>query len=283
MNRLQKNCLIVSAGMHLLLIVILVVGPAFRSSNDQADNLPVLDFVPVKTVDALVSGGGNPKGQLPAPAPSPPRRAPQAYSPPPAPAQPPESKPRPAAPEPVKESQEPHESLETGKPRQHRIEVSTRLVTRDSGKSSSDRSAAERRAREAADARRHAAAAIGRVVAGIQDNLSGSTSIELKGPGGGGLPYANWREAVKSVYDRAWILPSGVTSDSASAEATVTIARDGTVVSANLVKRSGNATVDESVRVALDRVRYAAPLPDDAKEDQRTIPLVFDVRAKLLE
>ena len=104
----------------------------------------------------------------------------------------------------------------------------------------------------------------------------------LKGPGGGGVPYANWIQAVKSVYDRAWILPTGIASDSGFAIATVTIARDGSVVSAEIVRRSGNAAVDDSVRTTLDRVRYAAPLPDDAKEDQRTISIKFDVNAKLL-
>ena len=63
---------------------------------------------------------------------------------------------------------------------------------------------------------------------------------------------------------------------------TVTIARDGTVISARIVDRSGSPVVDQSVQATLDRVRYAAPLPDDAKEDQRTITIYFDVKAKLL-
>ena len=60
MNRLQKKCFVASAGLHLLLGLILVIGPAFLVSQSKPDNMPVLDFVPLKTVDALMSGGGDP-------------------------------------------------------------------------------------------------------------------------------------------------------------------------------------------------------------------------------
>jgi TonB family protein len=54
------------------------------------------------------------------------------------------------------------------------------------------------------------------------------------------------------------------------------------VISARIVAPSGSPAVDQSVQAALDKVRYAAPLPDDAREDQRTITIYFDVKAKLL-
>jgi TonB family protein len=110
--------------------------------------------------------------------------------------------------------------------------------------------------------------------------MSGGTSIELMGPGGGGVPYANFLQAVKTVYENAWIVPDGVTDDSATTEASVTIARDGTVVSSKITRSSGNAEADRSVQRTLDRVRFAAPLPDDAKENQRPVDIKFSVRAK---
>src|SRR5690242_19557224 len=67
MSRLQKKCFIASAGTHLLLVLILFIGPGFISSKSKVDDMPILDFIPLKTTDAKVSGGGNPKGQLPAP------------------------------------------------------------------------------------------------------------------------------------------------------------------------------------------------------------------------
>src|SRR6516165_793109 len=91
MNRLQKKCVIASAGFHLLLVLILFVGPGFLSSKSTTPDLPILDFVPIKTVDELVSGGGErtakpPPAPLEAPKPTPPE--------PPAP-QPPKPDPEP--------------------------------------------------------------------------------------------------------------------------------------------------------------------------------------------
>src|ERR1041384_791720 len=111
--------------------------------------------------------------------------------------------------------------------------------------------------------------------------LSGSTTIEFKGPGGGGIPDANFLQAVKTAYCNAWVLPDGVTDDNAITTASVTIARNGTVVSSHISHRSGDAAVDFSVQATLDRVRFAAPLPDDAKEDRRTVIINFNVKTKL--
>src|SRR5262245_45359448 len=59
MNRLQKKCVIVSAGMHLSLLLILVIGPGFvPSKKSQLDDLPIIDFIPLKTTDAMVSNPG---------------------------------------------------------------------------------------------------------------------------------------------------------------------------------------------------------------------------------
>ncbi|MGD0614441.1 MAG: TonB family protein [Verrucomicrobiota bacterium] len=287
MNRLEKKCVLAAAGFHLLLLLVLLVGPAFLSSRDQPDNLPVIDFIPFKTVDAMVSGGGNPNAKPPAPAPLPQPAAPAA---PPAPkaVPPPEvTKLEPARKETVKETPKETkvdpDALEPAKDRKRKVDISTTLVKRRPYEFSESKARADAQARErAAEARRQTTAAISQAVRGIQSGLSSGTTIELKGPGGGGVPYANWKQAVKSVYDAAWILPAGITADSATTAVTVTIARDGTVISARIVDRSGSAVVDQSVQAALDRVKYAAPLPDDAKEDQRTITIYFDVKAKLL-
>ncbi len=71
MNRLAKKCVIASAGLHLLLFVILLVGPAFLSEKNAVNDMPVLDVIPSKLVDDLMSGGGNPNAQPPPPAPLP--------------------------------------------------------------------------------------------------------------------------------------------------------------------------------------------------------------------
>jgi hypothetical protein len=45
MNRLNQKCFVGSAGFHLLLMVILLVGPAFLSSKSKSDNSPPLDVI----------------------------------------------------------------------------------------------------------------------------------------------------------------------------------------------------------------------------------------------
>jgi protein TonB len=142
---------------------------------------------------------------------------------------------------------------------------------------------AEQHAREAAEAQRRLAERMDRAVSGIKGGLAGSTEVRLKGPGGGGVPYANFLDAVKAVYARDWRVPDGAADDSATATASIVIGRDGSVLSARIVRSSGSAAVDRSVQITLERVKFAAPLPDGAKESQREVTINFNVKtAKLL-
>src|SRR5437868_14114754 len=84
MNRLQKKCFIASAGMHLLLLLILLIGPAFLSSKNKIEEMPTIDFIPTKLIDAAFSGGGNPNSRPP-PAPPAPPTPPQRDTAPPEP------------------------------------------------------------------------------------------------------------------------------------------------------------------------------------------------------
>ena len=299
MDRLQKKCLLASTGFHLSLLLILIVGPAFVVSHHKPDDMPILDFIPVKTVDALVSGGGNPKAEPP-PAVAPPvaQPAPEPKPLPPAPQPEPEKVRVPDPPKPIVEEERPPkpdpDTLEPAKEHKRRLpEIVTTAETRqrDSKAEAKAREKAREEARAEAEAReyarqiadrkRRALSALGSAANGIEEGRASSTAILLKGPGGGGVPYANFLQAVKSKYERAWILPDGVTDNDATVTASVTIAREGTVVSWRVVRASGNAAVDQSVRVTLQRVKFAAPLPDDAKENQRTVEINFNVAAKL--
>jgi TonB family protein len=282
MNRLQKKCFLASAGVHSLLLLILFVGPAFLSSSPPKDNMPILDFVPFKTVDAMVSGGGNPRAKpLATPPPiEPPKPVAQApVQPPPKP----ETKPEPQ-PEPVKPVVQPKPDPDAvePEPKRRKLNISTDVVTRDS----SAKDAAKKKADQQAEARartayqKQLASKIGALADTLSTGLSSPTEVELKGPGGGGVPYANFLQAVKSRYANAWVVPDGVADDNATTTASVTIARDGTVISARITRHSGNVEVDRSVQRTLDEVKWAAPLPDDAKENERTVSINFNVKAK---
>jgi TolA protein len=141
------------------------------------------------------------------------------------------------------------------------------------------RAAAEARAaREAAAEQQRIASAFTGAVSSLSGNFSGATSVELKGPGGGGVPYGNWKAGVRRVYMEAWVIPDG--AEEVQVVASITVARNGEVTSTSIKRLSGNALVNQSVRAVLDRVRYVPPLPEDSKDDHRDIELTFDVKAK---
>jgi len=293
MDRLQKKCFVASAGLHLLLGLILVVGPAFVASQSKPDNMPVLDFVPLKTVDSLMSGGGNPNAKPPPaplerPQPLPPAPAVKSAPPPPVKVKEPEP-PKERVKETAPPKETPEFSFEPAKERKNKPTFDFTVVKRSSSDAKAEakaraeaqaREEAREYARELADRRRRLDAAFGNAVEKLDEGRSGSTTIELKGPGGGGVPYANFLQAVKSRYEHEWVVPDGVTDENATVATSVTIARDGTVVSAHVTRGSGNAAVDRSVRVTLERVKWAAPLPDDARENQRTVEINFNVAAR---
>jgi TonB family protein len=278
MNRLHKKCFIASAGTHLLLMLILFIGPAFLSAkNPKSEDFQLLDFVPPRTVDALVAA--NPGG-------APVQR--QQQQQPPAQSQPvQESKPPPAqkAPEPpnVVDKKEP-ESFEV-KPQKPRLpQINTTLTKRPSTnkqkQTEKPTDKTDNREREAAENRRNTAAAIARATANLDKGLSASTSVRIgDGDGrGSGPAYANFLQLVKSVYTRMWDVPDGA-SDGAIISVSVTIARNGDVVRSSITHRSGDSIADASVELLLDRVQHVAPLPEDSKDDQRTVHIDFSVKA----
>jgi TonB family protein len=289
MNRLQKKCFVASTGFHLLLLAILFIGPAFLASRSKVDNSPILDVIPGKLIDAAFSGGGNPHGTPPPPAPPEPR--PPAIVPPtprPEPKPAPEPEPPKDEPKEVKPAKPDPESLETTTERKRkRPEVSTKAIvrksdTRKTTKSPSTTSTENSEEQRLADARRRAAALLGSAARSLRDDIAPGTSLEAFGPGGGGEVYAPYDEAVRSRYWHAWTPPDDAASDEAVVKATVTIASEGSVLSAHIIKGSGDASVDRSVQRTLERVTFIAPFPEGAKDKQRTYTINFNLKAKRL-
>jgi len=300
MNRVQKKCLVASLALHALLCVILLVGPAFLSSNHKGVDQPTLEVIPAKIVDSLFSGGGNPKANPPAA---------QRVVEPPSPAQqtdprPPDPTPKPTQIEeqerkPVVERVKPtQEIVEKAAPQKREIKVSTTVVKRTSEKEKEDKARAEAeakakaqaeakaRAKAEAEARRRATqqleSRLNSAYESLSKNLSSGTTIEPLGPGG--EPYADYGQVVKSYYDQAWIDPEDVSEDAATVKVKVVIGLDGSVNSDSIVKRSGIPALDKSVQNALDRVRLRGlpPFPEGAKESQRTYIINFNLKAKRL-
>jgi TonB family protein len=260
MNRLQKKCVIATAGFHLLLLVILFVGPAFFWSREKPDDMPVLDMIPANLVDATSTGirGAQPPPPAPVPVVTPPQSAPPEPKPivQPAPAPQPTIserleiffKPEPAKPTPTVTEDRPHTP-----------KINLTPVTRTVPKNTStpDNSKILKSTLQA-----------------LRANLSSSTTIDT--PGDSSASAANYGNVVTSVYHHAWTPPDDMVSDNVMVKFIVTIARDGTVISARIVTSSGDRNVDTAVQHMLERVTFIAPFPEGSKEAERNYPINFN-------
>jgi TonB family protein len=278
MNRLQKKCVLATAGFHLLLLVILLVGPAFFWAKEKEDDTPVLDMIPANLVDSATTGVRSAEPPPPAPAVTPPQPTP---TPPPQPA--PVVTPPTPAPEPEKEKVEavkpPKETVKPDltpieKPSRTRPtpQINLKLTERTVTKST----ATARPAPAAPDNSR----AINSALRALRNNLSSSTTIEM--PGNSSASAANYAQVVKSVYEQAWTPPDDTASDDADIKVRVTIASDGSVISARIVSPSGDAKVDRSIRSTLERVQFIAPFPSGTLDKERSYIINFNLKSKRL-
>lgn len=265
MNRLQKKCVIATVGFHLLLLLILFVGPAFFNSKPKVDDSKVLDVIPANLIDAAFNSGV--KGAQPPPL------TPVVTTPQP--------QPTPPAPKIVQPAPAPQPTLltrlekiftpEPAKPvenQPHTPKVDLHLVTRPTPNSS------------ATVKQKDNSTAAKNLAAELRSKLSSATQIEM--PGDSSAAAANYALAVKSVYDHAWTLPDSVANDE-NITVSVTIASDGTVISSSIVTPSGDTPADASVQRALDRVKFVAAFPDGATEKERTYTIVFNPQVKSSE
>lgn len=292
MSRLQKKCIIGSTSVHLALLLVLIIGPGFFSKDDTLDESQVLTFMPMMATDSDKTGGGTPRQN-----PQPP--TPRVETPPPAQPPAPRVQERVEQPDPPKreetkevEREKPtpqrndRESLDAKqeKPKKHEVKVNTKVVkiataTRNQNSTST---AQEQKAQERAAAER--AAIFRDARQRVSSNLSSTTQVDMpEGPGGGGVSYAPYAQIVRKVYTEAWSIPNDVTDDEATIKVSVTIRRDGSVISSRIIKESGSRLVDRSIQNALDRVTsIGVPFPAGAKESQRTFTINFSLKAKKL-
>jgi protein TonB len=217
---------------------------------------------------------------------------------PPAKETPPVEQPRdrqkPIKPTPLPEPAVPKESTlkqDTSKPKPS-IKVDSKIVPRTPKeiteareKAAEEAARAEERAQaHAAEARRKAIQKIAQSIDGAADslnaNLSQGTTVEMPGPGG--EAYANYGQVIKSIYQNAWIDPLDGSNTATVVQAEVVIARDGTLLSDRILKRSGDGALDQSVQNALKRARAARfpAFPKGATDSKRTFIINFNVKEK---
>jgi TonB family protein len=276
MNRVQKKCLVASTAFHGLLLLVLLFASAFLAPRSQQLELPLLDVIPARLVDAALFGGGDPEAQPPAPAPTPPTPEPKPVPvtepkpepvPQPKPAAIPAPKPAVVVPESTKPKPAPTPArppIQVSKEVRRAVSTPTPTQTRQSDQEEAQRRAADQIAQRAASA-----------ASRLSRSLSSKTTIGIPGPGG--EAFANYGQVVISVYERNWIKPENI-DQTFVVRATVVIARDGKVVSHNITRPSGNRLVDDSVDRVLNRVKFIGPFPDGATDATRSFNLNFELK-----
>lgn len=270
MNRLQKKCVIVTAGLHLLLLTILFFGPAFFNSRPRPDNLPVLDVIPANLIDAAFNSGVRnatppPPQPVAVPQPPAPQPQPQQVQPMPRTVQPAPTlmqrvehlfTPEPDAVKPATEDQ----------PQTHKIVISTQLVTGPVTQAAPKTT----RTNHSQDKAR----ALDAALRNLQTSLSRPTEVNM--PGNSSVAYANYGSVVVSVYHSAWVPPAGMASDNVTVKFKVKIASDGSVISSEIIDPSGDSDVDGAVQRMMDRVTFIAPFPDGTTDKERSYTIDFN-------
>ncbi len=267
MSQLQKKCFLASAGMHGLLFLVLLVGPAFLVSRDKMDDLPTLDIIPAKLIDDMfyrISSPGPQQRAAPAPAPAPVQ-----------PQQPPAPNPIKAPePQPVAQKPEP-KSDPTPEPKYTRPEdIKVNLKPKPGSTSSKPRPAT------ASQPSPNYTSAANTIRSATSSTTIAMPSVGAGGPGGGGPAYANYAQAVKSIYERSWYPPEDASREDAIVKVEIVIARDGSILSSRIIGRSSDPAVDASVEATLRRVTEVPPFPEGAKDSKRTYIIGFNLKAR---
>jgi TonB family protein len=287
---MEQKCLIASAGMHGLLILLLVVGSAFFVQTEKANlkpRVPTLTVVPAILVDGLLAGGGgNPnvkpiegkqKGETLIKQPIPP--APEA-KPQEKPIKPADVKPEHTA----KPKDKPDKTPLTEVVRPNPNKTSPNAVPdflKPVDRKEAERAAAEEAARQwqvAANAGKQAISRLKQGLQSVREGFADGTVVQPYGPGG--LAYAPYAAFVKAVYDDAWRV-NDLIDESSTCVARVTIASNGDVLSARIITPSGNTALDRSVQRALNSVRtIGRPFPEGATEKERVFTINFNLKSK---
>jgi TonB family protein len=271
MTRLQKKCFLFSAGMHGLLGVILLGSSAFRDKPATKD-IPILTMIPSRILDEAGAGGGSP---APAAAPQPAQPAAPAVQAPPHAAEllaHPEPQPliaKEAEAQPARKTHEIQVDYTPATPaaRQAKTKTSAPSVAESSA------SAKARRLRQ------EISQALDALASGVKSSGAKGTVVEMPGQGGGEA-FAGYETVIYNAYYHAWITPDSVADKLAGASVKIVVARDGTILSAEIISPSGEPALDKSVGKVLRAVTKLPPFPASARDEQRVFLIRFNLEAK---
>jgi TonB family protein len=251
MDRLQRRCVVASAGLHLLLVLIPFVGAAFFLPPPQ----PPGGHSSAPAQPHYVTFVQAPQAEHNAQQPAVPEAPPQVV---PANRQPIDNRPANL-----------NHGLSEARSQGNSPNVNTNLITRY------PRTGGLRLSPTRGDLAKR----FGEAVDGLFGRLSGGTSINLDFNGNHDAVSQNYAQVVREIYTQNWDTTQVGTDDETIAEAKVVIAADGRVRSAQVVTPSGVVPLDRSVRQTLDQVTFIQAFEAGCQEKERTYTIRFDLKA----
>lgn len=308
MSRLEKKCVLGATTMHALLLLALLVGPAFFTRKEEPLDIQEITFVPSILTDAMMSnpGGAAPGGQTqtpPQPQPQPPAAQPQPQPQPPTPEPPkreevvepepvkqPKPQPKAVEPDEPKDNDRDSNKVQKPKPVKHEVKVNTDKKVKLTNPTSTSTAKANNSSNKS-DSNTSNNSALASAIRSTRSNLGSglSSGTDVKMPagqgGGSGASYANYAQEIqrryKAAYDRALMTAGDIADGQAQVETSVIILRDGTILNSMIVKPSGNAELDKLTRRVLDSIHEVPAFPAGATDSRRTFNIIFDLKPKI--
>ncbi len=293
--------------MHGLLLVILFASAAFQGEPAKPD-FQLINIIPSTILDKAGVGGGNPEAAVT------PQKTEPIASKPAEPVLPQKTEPiksppkvvdppKPAAKKieptvedftslrPIKEAtplpvSKPTRETKTTtnppkkirQPGEIKVDLGQRTTVKDQR--------AQQRAQQEADATAYNAGLakqVGKVRSDLVHSIGSKTAVATvvgKIGQGGGEAYAGYENIIGSIYYKNWNPPDGTSDSETDTEVEIVVARDGSIVSADIVSKSGRSAMDKSVATVLKKVHKLPPFPEGAQDAQRTFQIVFNLKAK---
>ena len=286
MTRLLKKCIFLSIGLHVLVAALLIAAAAFFITKPEKVP-PTLSMIAPEVLDNLLNPQTAPAVQTrvtPTPpqppvqrnrTPEPPTpRPPKKVTPVPTPTPPKKVTPKPSPKKavPTKKASRPPKSTPTNKRPSIKISSNTKTVN---GGGSTSRPLVAPAKRPSVNTE-----GLGKTVQNLRTQLSAGIKVNVSGANA--TAFTSYAQYVVSVYRRTWepLIPKTL-ARSRVAVVSVTIDRTGKVLSARVVRKTGDAALDRSVQSALDRVRsIGKPFPSGSNDSKRTFTLDFTPRIR---
>ena len=282
MTRLLKKCIFLSIGLHVLVAALLIAVAAFFITKPEKV-APTLSMIAPEVLDNLLNPQSAPVQSRVTPTPPQPpvqrNRAPEPHAPRPpkkvAPVPtptPPKKvtpKPLPKKVSPTKKTTPPKSTPAKKRP-PIKINASTKTVN---GGGSTSRSPVATPIRPSVNTE-----GLGKTVKNLRTQLSAGIKVNVSGANA--AAFTSYAQYVVAVYRRTWepLIPKTL-ARSRVAVVSVTVDRTGKVLSARVVRKTGDAALDRSVQSALDRVRsIGKPFPSGSNDSKRTFTLDFTPR-----